>query len=88
MREEAVQTLEDQGGRVGFNREECAEGWVEDVWVEVFVEAEAEGGAAADQSHGFWRFHWDNWNYFGTYLGIFHISRDLVMRKVNQYFGT
>jgi hypothetical protein len=22
------------------------------VWVEVFVEAEAEGGAAADQSHG------------------------------------
>jgi hypothetical protein len=25
---------------------------MEDVWVKVFVEAEAEGGAAADQSHG------------------------------------
>jgi hypothetical protein len=25
---------------------------MEDVWVEVFVEAEAEGGAVADQSHG------------------------------------
>jgi hypothetical protein len=25
---------------------------VEDVWVEVFVEAEAKGGAVADQSHG------------------------------------
>ncbi len=28
------------------------EEWVEDVWVEVFVEAEAEGGAVADRSHG------------------------------------
>ncbi len=25
---------------------------MKDVWVEVFVEAEAEGGAAANQSHG------------------------------------
>jgi hypothetical protein len=49
---EAVQTLEDWGGRVGCNHEESAEGWVEDMWVEVFVEAEAKGGAAADQSHG------------------------------------
>ncbi len=29
-----------------------------------------------------------NWKYFGTYLEILHISRDLVMRKVNKYFGT
>ncbi len=40
-----------------------------------------------------------NWKYFGTYLGSLHISRDLVMckvnkcfdlvmRKVNKYFGT
>ena len=27
-----------------------------------------------------------NWKYFGTYLGILHISRDLVMRKVNKCF--
>ncbi len=53
MGKEAVQTLEDQGGRVGCNCEERAEGWVEDVWVEVFVEAaEAESCTAADQSHG------------------------------------
>ncbi len=25
---------------------------VEDVWVEVFVEADIKGGTAADQSHG------------------------------------
>jgi hypothetical protein len=43
-----------------------------------------------------------NWKYFGTYLGMLNISRDLVMRKValvmrkvtlvmrkvNKYFGT
>jgi hypothetical protein len=29
--EEAGQTLEDYGGRVGCNHEESAEGWVEDV---------------------------------------------------------
>ena len=28
-----------------------------------------------------------NWKYFGTYLGILHISRDLVMRIVNKCFG-
>ncbi len=32
--------------------EESTEGWVEDVWMEVFVEVEAEGGAVADQRHG------------------------------------
>ncbi len=47
-----MQTLEDWGGRVGCNHEESAEGWVEYVWVEVFVEVEAKGGAAADRSHG------------------------------------
>jgi hypothetical protein len=44
-----VQTLEDLGGRVGCNREESAEGWVEDVWVEIFVKVEAKGGVVADR---------------------------------------
>ncbi len=45
---------EDVGGleRKGYDCEESAGRWVGDVWVEVFVEAEAEGGVAADQSHG------------------------------------
>jgi hypothetical protein len=42
-------------GTVGCNHEERAEGWVEDVWMEVIVEAEAKGGVAADQSHGQYR---------------------------------
>ncbi len=28
-----------------------------------------------------------NWKYFGTYLGILHISRDLVIRKVNPVYA-
>ncbi len=28
-----------------------------------------------------------NWKYFGTYLGVLHISSDLVMRKVNPGYA-